>query len=59
MQRCRMMESSVGYKINQVNIKKMRENMTDLPDVAMLPAGWASDRRVNHAWFLFLSAHLL
>ena len=27
----------------------MRENMTDLADVAMLPAGWASDWRVNQA----------
>ena len=23
----------------------MRENMTDLPDVAKLPTGWAVDRR--------------
>ena len=27
----------------------MRENITDLADVATLPAGWASDRRVNQA----------
>ena len=27
----------------------MRENMTDLADVATLPAGWASDLRVNQA----------
>ena len=35
-QRCIMMESSVGDKKKQVNITKMRENMTDLPDVAKL-----------------------
>ena len=27
----------------------MRGNMTDLADVATLPAGWASDLRVNQA----------
>ena len=53
-----MMEPSVGDKTNQANISKRRENMTDLPDVAKLPTGWASDGRVNHAWFLFLSAHI-
>ena len=36
----------------------MRESVTDLPDVARLPTRGASDRSVNHAWFLFLSAHL-
>ena len=53
-----MMESSVGDKTNQVNISTMRENMTDLPNVAKLPTGWASITSVNHAWFLFLSVHL-
>ena len=46
-------------KQTKKTFRNMRENVTDLADVAKLPMGWASDRRVNqtkHAVSVFICA---